>query len=116
MSAMRHRPLLLFVALTLLAAPVAAELEPTLEELADNRRRLGEWRKQPAQLQRLRREAQAFLELPEAQRDNVLRLDRELHALSPAAQARLHNVMVRYAAWLDKLNDKDRQRIHKAPD
>ena len=102
--------------LCLLAAPLLAIAEPTPEELEQNRRKLEEWRKVPEQMQRLRKEAKAFFDLPEEQRKRILSIERGLYNEIPAEQARLQNVMDRYADWLDKLDDKDRARVKEAPD
>src|SRR5207253_1090487 len=102
--------------LTLLLAPLLALSEPTAEELEQNRRKLQEWRRHPEQIQQLRKEAQAFFALPDEQQNKIISLDHDLHEESSAHQARLHNVLGRYVEWLDKLDDKDRQRIKDAPD
>jgi hypothetical protein len=66
--------------------------------------------------QRLRQNAKVFLNLPEDQRQRIVRLDHDLQQEAPAAQARLEKVLERYAAWLDQLDAKDRQRVQETAD
>ena len=115
-TAMRKRKLLGVTALLLLAGPLAALDDPTPEELAQNRRQFEEWRQDPGHLERLRKHAKEFFDLADLRRQEILRLDRDIHSENAANQARLLGVMDRYAAWLGRLDDKDRRRIHDARD
>lgn len=113
---MNRKTLILYAGLLLMLTPFQGSAEPTAEELEQNRRKLSEWRRHPENYQHLRKEADTFFALPDEQQQRILRLDHELHDEPAARQARLHNVMDRYVEWLDKLDDKDRQRIKSAPD
>jgi hypothetical protein len=110
---MRRRGLALLFFL-LAAAPLVAFPDPTAEELKENARKLQQWRKHPDQYERLRRDAQIFLALPPERREQILALDQELHEEPSPTQARLTNVLERYAEWLEKLSDKERDRIRGA--
>jgi hypothetical protein len=102
--------------LCVLAAPLWALPEPGPDELKANRARLEQWRKHPDQLARLRRDLQAFEQLPEERRQKIAQLDHDLHEEPSASQARLWNVLERYADWLERLPDKDRLAVKNAPD
>lgn len=104
----------LIVLSLLLPAPLAAFPDPAPEELREGRRKLQQWRKHPEQFERLRRDAQAFFALPPERREQVLKLDRELHQEPPAVRGRLADVLERYADWLERLDEKDRQRVRAA--
>jgi hypothetical protein len=97
------------------AATLWAVPEPGPEEVEGFRRRYAHWRKHPEQLERLRENWQKFQELPEARREQMLKLDHDLHEEPSAAQARLWNVMERYVDWLERLPEKDRKAIAAAP-
>ena len=93
--------------------------EPTADEITENRRRLAELRKNPEQIERLRRDVKSFLELPNQRRERVSKLDNDLHDLPAKEQQRLTNTLQRYADWLDQLRDKDPaayRAISEAPD
>jgi len=109
------RSLLLTTAI-LAAAPLAGLSDPTPEERAENHRKVEKWRADPALFARLRGDALAFLQMPAPRQEQVLKLDRELHALPVPAQAHLLDVARRYAAWLDRLPEADRQMVKEAPD
>jgi hypothetical protein len=108
----KRRLLLLFILPAMLVPPLFAIPEPTANELMANRARLDEWRKHPAQMVRLRRDAKALLSLPAARREQALQLDYDLHQQTAANQARLLNILERYTGWLDGLSEVDRQSIH----
>lgn len=112
----RFKIFLVTAGLLLAGAPLSALPEPTKEELEHNRRKLNQWRNQPEVIQRLRGEAQAFLALPAERQQQLLQIDHDLHQESAGQQARLLNVLGRYAVWLDKLKDEERQKIKEAPD
>jgi hypothetical protein len=100
----------------LLVAPLPLLAEPSAEELEQNRRKLQEWRKNPEQYQQLQKDAKAFFALPEDQQTRILALDQDLRRESAAQQARLGSVVSRYVDWLERLDEKDRQRVKDAPD
>lgn len=105
--------------LTLLIAtgaviPALAVPEPTPDELERNRVLLDAWRRDPEHLARLRRDLKAFWELPDAERERLRRIDAELHAADAKSQSRLRGVMERYASWLERLPEGDRQQIAAA--
>jgi hypothetical protein len=106
---------LVLLAPTALAAPLFAAPEPTADELKENRAQLEQWRKFPEQMARLRRDLQAFRAQTETRREQALNLDHDLHLESWAVQTRLRNVLDRYADWLEKLSDKDREAIQSTP-
>lgn len=106
----------LFVLSALLAAPLCAFPEPTDEEMTANRASLEEWRKHPEQLARLRRDVRAFLALPEARQEQLLKFDLDLREQPAAAQARLMNLLERYTLWLEHLSESDRQALEAAAD
>ncbi|MBI3412093.1 MAG: hypothetical protein HY040_27495 [Planctomycetes bacterium] len=107
---------LVIAGLLVVAAPLVAHSEPTAEELERNRKKLAELANHPEQLERLRRDAEAFLTLPEPRRAQLLQLAHDLHKKSAPAQARLGGVMERYSDWLAKQPEEDRKRIDEAPD
>ncbi|MCI0639661.1 MAG: hypothetical protein L0Y72_12280 [Gemmataceae bacterium] len=90
--------------------------QQTPQELEQNRKKLMHWRGQPEKIQKLRKDAQTFFALPEEKREKFQKLDRELQAQSPAAQARLAEVLDRYTDWLEKQDEKTRKRIKETPD
>lgn len=112
---MTRRPLILM--LFLFAGVVAWALaEPTVAELEQNRRKLEAWRAHPEQLERLRRDLRAFMDLAAEQRDRIVRLDEGIHKEPAPTQARFEHVLKRYSDWLDRLPEKDRKAIQQAPD
>lgn len=94
------------------ALPAAAVLPS--EELARNRRALEQLKAHPDHLRRVRADAEAFFALPEEKRAQIVQLDRDLSAMPANQQAHLHAVMERYAAWLDKLDPRERECIAAA--
>jgi hypothetical protein len=104
------RTLVLTVAV-LLVVPLAALSELTPEERAANQRRVEKWRADHDHFARLRADARAFLDLPPERQEQLLKLDRDLAALPPFTQARLLQVGKRYADWLDRLPEAQRQQI-----
>jgi hypothetical protein len=97
-----------------LTAPLAAVTGPAPADVRASRARLERWRRDPEQLARLRRELADFQKLPAERREQIVRLDRELHDESPATQARLWGALQRYTEWLDRLPEKDRQAVEAA--
>jgi hypothetical protein len=110
-----RRILMLSTAVLAAAAPLLAVTDPTPEELEQNRQRLARWKANPQNYALLRRDLPGFLVLPEATRERMRRLDHDLHQESPYTQARLFDVMERYADWLDRLSPADRDRVKQAP-
>jgi hypothetical protein len=55
--------------------------------------------------------AAAFQALPPARREAVRDLDRQVHALDPAARDHLLRVLEVYARWLDRLPDPERRAV-----
>jgi hypothetical protein len=107
----RYRALIVLAAaaaLPALAGPGASD------ESERNRRLLEQWRADPEHYARLRRDLKAFWELPPEQRDRLRRLDRELRQADARTQKRLWGVLERYAGWLERLPEADRQRIARA--
>jgi hypothetical protein len=95
-----------------LSGPAGEDPQAVLEQ---NRRLLRKWRADPEHYARLQQDLKSFQELPPKRQESLRKLDRDLHAEEPAAQARLWRVLDRYAAWLEKLPEADRARIASAP-
>lgn len=53
----------------------------------------------------------AFRELPAARRAEIMKLDRELHALDAPARDRHFRALEAYAAWLERLPDGERRGV-----
>ncbi len=101
----------------LAAAPLRGLPEPTAQELEQNRRDLDNYRKNhPDKFALLHKNAGLFLALTPQRREQLLKLDHELHEQTSAAQARLNNVLERYLEWHKGLDETDRQKIKNAPD
>ena len=99
------------------ATALNAVAEPTPAELEQQRARLQTIRKSPEQLARLRDNLKAFLE--HKNKDAIVKLDSDLHALSAPKKERYWKVLDRYADWLDQLrksDDKAYLAIRNAPD
>src|ERR1017187_7373802 len=113
----RRYSILLLVLFACTAAWALAQ--PTAEEMEQRWQRLEAMRKHPDQLARLRDNLQAYLHLPEARREAIAKLDRDLHELPAKKQQRLLSTLERYADWLDELRKRDPQgyqAIKAAPD
>jgi hypothetical protein len=111
MSRFRRSPWLALVVLAAIPLTAPADLNP--QERAENARQLEQWRTDPALFARLRAEATAFLEMPSERRQQLLKLDQDLHALPRANETRLLGVARRYRAWLERLPEADRQIIRE---
>jgi hypothetical protein len=97
------------------AIPALAVPGPTSDDLERNRRLLESWRNDPEHYARLKRDLKAFWELPPGERDRLRTLDHELHRADPRTQKHLLAVMERYADWLERIPDADRQLVIAAP-
>jgi hypothetical protein len=53
----------------------------------------------------------AFRALPAARRDEIVKLDRDLHALDAPARLRLFRALEVYAVWLERLPDAERRGV-----
>jgi hypothetical protein len=60
--------------------------------------------------------ALAFLALPVAKQTAMRKLHDDLQRLPPLDRQRLTNLLGRYAGWLDKLPEAERQAVANAPD
>lgn len=98
------------------ALPLLAMSESTTEQADPSGTKRVEAAQSSEDLERLRRAAAAFIALSSERREQLLKLDYDLHQQSSAAQAKLNAVMNRYAVWLAKLPQEDRDRIDQAPD
>ncbi len=107
--------LLLLIGVLALAAPVLALPEPTAEDLANNRRTLERLRADREHYARLKEDLKEFQGLRPEQQAAMRQLDQALHQEDPAVQARLWRVLDRYATWVEKLSDADKQRLAAAP-
>lgn len=63
-----------------------------------------------------RRRMQMFQSLPMERREQIVQLDQDLHKEAPSSRDHLLAVAERYRDWLERLDDKDRQKIKEAPD
>lgn len=100
----------------LLATPLLVRGDTGADEAEQQRQRLEKYRADPEQDIRLRRAWLAFQHLPLPVQERIRQLDRDLHEEDSATTARLQGVMERYAEWLDRLPEKERQQILDAPD
>jgi hypothetical protein len=117
-----HWQILVFMGgLLAVAAPLFAVFDPTPDELQHNRQRLRKWIKADRQngnhknYVRLCRELRDFLALPAKRQEQLRRLDHDLLQQEPEIQARLLNVLERYAVWLERLPRQERTDIQKMP-
>jgi hypothetical protein len=113
--------LLIFVGLFAIGVRALADSDAPKPEdpqtvLDHNRRLLEKWRADPEHYARLQRDYLRFTSLPPERQDRLRKLDKDLHAEDPAMQARLWAVLERYASWLEKLSDGDRNWIESASD
>jgi hypothetical protein len=109
--------LLLAGAAGLLAlVPGPARAVGEVDESEPSRRLPARWRDDPAEYRRLKDQWKAFKKLPKKQQERLRQIDEELNDEPPAVRARLWAVLDRYAAWLERLDEKDRQQIESAPD
>ena len=97
--------------LVLLAAVPTRATDPT--EADANRAQIARWKNDPEHLARLRQNLAAFRALPPERQEQLRRLDRALHAEDSSTQARLWNVLERYALWLNRLPAADRARTQQ---
>ncbi len=92
------------------------QVEPTEEDLKQNRQMLEGYRKEePAHYARLRRDLNDFLKLPAERQAQLRQLDREVHEEGSSTAYRLLEAMARYVDWLDRLPPAERQEIDRAP-
>jgi hypothetical protein len=105
------RALFALLIATAAVLPALAVPEPTADELEHNRVLLDAWRRDPEHLARLRRDLKAFYDLPDSERDRLRRLSAELQSADNKTQTHLRGVMERYASWLERLPEADRQQI-----
>jgi hypothetical protein len=104
------------LALVLCTVSLAAVSRESAEDMDQNRRDLAALHQQdPEEHARLRQQVHAFLALPTARREQLVKLDADLHQLPSARQARLLDVLKRYADWLETLPERDREAIQDAP-
>jgi hypothetical protein len=82
---------------------------------ADQAQRLLEkWRDDPAYYAWLKQGLAQFLALPSERQDRMRTLDKAIRDEDSATSVRLLRVMERYADWLQRLPEADRQRIETA--
>ena len=91
---------------------VLADVPPDDVDYA--RRKLTVLRNHPEELARIRQESVRLDEMPAERQAQLRQLDRELHQLPSAVQARLEDTLDRYVEWLGRLAPTDRERIRKA--
>jgi hypothetical protein len=109
--------------LAVMAMLAAGGLRPAVADsprdtLDQNRKWLEKARKDPEHFARLVQDLKAFLNLPPEQRDRLRKLDKELqnlHQKNPAESDRLNRALERYAAWWERLPERDRRWIDEAP-
>jgi hypothetical protein len=112
--------LLLCPMLILLAAESPTEEgtspAPDAAYLERNRQLLLKWKADPEHYARLQRDLRDFWALPEPKRRQLRRLDRAFHELDAKTQKRLWKAAERYAAWLERLSEAERQQIEETKD
>jgi hypothetical protein len=101
--------------LCLLAGPLVAWPLDGTDSAELNRRALERWRQQPEAFAWLREQARIFAALTPEQQLRLLKLDEDLHQQRSAEQARLLDVLKRYADWLTTLSPEERRQIQDAP-
>src|SRR5262245_57510466 len=95
--------LFLLASFLVMTLPLRAVPEPGPQEIEHNRRLLEKYQGHPEKYAQLVHNAQLFLSLAPERREQILKLDHDLHEEPSAAQARLKNVLGRYANWLARL-------------
>jgi hypothetical protein len=98
------------------AAPALPLPEPSADEVQQNRQLLARWKSDAAHYARLKADLREFLALPPERQAQLRRLDLELHDEVSTTQSRYWRVLERYAHWLERLPDADRQDIEAAAD
>jgi hypothetical protein len=84
------------------------------DEAEPPRRPAARWRDE--EYRHLKDEWKAFQKLPREEQKRLKHFDEDLNDEPPAARARLWGALTRYAAWLERLEDKERQQIESAAD
>jgi hypothetical protein len=83
----------------------------------DNRQLLDKMKaSDPQHYARLRHNLAVFRNLPTARQETLRKLDRDLQEETTTTRQRLERVMERYAEWLERLPEAERQSIVQAPD
>jgi hypothetical protein len=100
----------------LIALPLLALADASKDNLEKNRQLLEAWRRDPEHYGRLRRDLQAFLALPPERQAQMRQLDRDLHEDESALSVRRQQILERYAEWLQRLPEQDRQKVRSARD
>src|SRR5438105_4165465 len=101
----------------LLLVPLWGGADSPNDDAEHNRRLLEKVQKDPEHYERLRQNLSAFLALPEERQEKLRRLDQELHDKKNSKTAtRLRRILERYADWLQRLPEADRQRIQDEAD
>lgn len=110
--------LLLLPMLAFLAAATPGEGEapgaPDSDQFERNRQLLYKWRADPEHYARLQRDLRDFWALPQSKRRQIRQLDHAFHQLDAKTQKRLWKAAARYAAWLERLPQAERQQIEEA--
>ncbi len=102
--------LLLAVSASLLAAVPGPAADPE-----EHNRRVLELRRGDADYRaRLRQELAEFRALPPARQERLRQLDHDLHEEDSATQARLWDVLERFAVWMEQLPESDARPIRAA--
>jgi hypothetical protein len=114
-SISRYGGLLASMLIFILAAP-AYEAESEAGDRARNRQLLEKWKTDAEHYARLQRDLRDFWALPEAKRQHLRRLDKELHDLDAKTRKQLWKVAERYTAWLERLPEDERRRIEATED
>jgi hypothetical protein len=99
-----------------LVGSIGAWPEPTSDEFGYGLKKFEVWRQYPDQLAKLRQAGREYASLSAGRREQLEKLDRDLASETSATQAKLHDILDRYADWLKRLPEKDRERIRDAPD
>src|SRR5262249_29422514 len=110
------RRMVIGTAALLLLIPLSGEADSPTDDLEHNRTLLEKWRRDPEHYEMLRRNLLAFLALPEQARQRLRQLDQDLHDEDSTTSVRLQRVLERYADWLQRLPEAERQKIQHEAD
>jgi len=96
--------------LLMLTLPLLAAESPE-SDLEHNASLLLRWKQEPERYARLKRDYRAFVELPSDRQAQLRKLDHDLAALEATQQKHLLQVLDRYQAFVERLNEDDRRKL-----
>ncbi len=107
---------LVFLLVLAAVLPVIVLSASMSKEQENNQAKLARLKKkEPQKWAQLHQRAEAFLALPESQRNKLRKLDQDLRKFPPARRKHLFEVMKRYDNWLAHLPAHQRQQVKNAP-